>query len=285
MTIKRIQWYILLTTILYLILSILGQFIHMQLIHTVYLNELFFLVMALLFLWMHRLHVSPFVRLDVPAVSAFLVATIAVFSTVYISGFLTALSMMLTKVLGLPDLPEQVLLQVSENSLVLVLSLAILPAIAEEFYCRGVVLRSLEKVGSRWQAVLYAGLIFGIFHFHPWNFLSPLFMGIVFGVLAIRYDSVIIAMYSHALFNLIVLISSRALQGSESPPLAGSTLLKMLPMTLVAAFVLATLYKKLGISLMMRVSQTKAPLRSFWPSFLLIILFLAMTTLIYVNMR
>lgn len=285
MTLKRIQWFVLLTTILYLLISVLGQFLGLQLLEIVYLNEFFFLSMALLFLGIRRLPVYEFIQLDVPPFRAFLVATGAVFCTVYIGGFLTALSMMFTRVLGLPDLPEQGLMQATENSLLLVLSMAILPGIAEEFYCRGMILRSVQKVASKWQAVLFAGFIFGLFHFHPWNFLSPFFMGIVFGILALRFHSVIIAMYSHALFNLIVLISSKALSGAERAVLNMQTFFAMLPMTILATLVLYILYKKLGIGLMMQAGEGKVTMRAFWPSSLLVLLFLAISTLFYVNLR
>ena len=61
---------------------------------------------------------------------------------------------------------EQISAQLSAAPLwIVLLLLAIVPAITEEFCFRGFLLSGIARGMSKWPAILLAGLIFGIFHF------------------------------------------------------------------------------------------------------------------------
>ncbi len=77
---------------------------------------------------------------------------------------------------------------------------AILPGICEETLFRGAIQGTLDRKGPH-KAVLITSLLFGLFHLDPWHFLTPLFLGVVAGILTFRTGSTIPAMIAHASFN------------------------------------------------------------------------------------
>ncbi len=87
----------------------------------------------------------------------------------------------------------------TQNSLVLVLTMVVLPAVTEEFLMRGVVLSEYEQYGTT-RAVMLSALIFALFHANPIHFVSLFVAGICYGLLTLLFDSVYPALIAH-LFN------------------------------------------------------------------------------------
>src|SRR5699024_10319654 len=88
------------------------------------------------------------------------------------------------------------------------LVLALLPAIAEELYFRGLVQDFyIKKTGQ--SGVIISGLIFALFHFDIQNLLPPLLFGIFLGLLYFGSRRLSLVMLSHFLYNLISLIFLR----------------------------------------------------------------------------
>jgi hypothetical protein len=79
---------------------------------------------------------------------------------------------------------------------------ALLPGICEETLFRGLVQAMLGRLGAV-KAVLITSLLFALFHFNPWNFLPPLFLGVSFGILTLRTGSTVPAMIAHATNNAL----------------------------------------------------------------------------------
>ena len=91
----------------------------------------------------------------------------------------------------------------------LLLCMAIVPALCEEVFFRGLLLRSMLKHTTVWVAILFSGILFGIFHILSANVLSldrllpTSLMGIVLGWVAYRSRSVFPGMILHAIHNAI----------------------------------------------------------------------------------
>ncbi len=77
---------------------------------------------------------------------------------------------------------------------------ALLPGICEETLFRGAIQGTLRRKGFA-RALIYTSLLFGVFHVNPWNFLPPVFLALVLGVLAERSGSIIPCMIAHAGIN------------------------------------------------------------------------------------
>ena len=85
--------------------------------------------------------------------------------------------------------------------------IAVLPAIFEELFFRGFLFKSLEKFGVKSKIIL-SSLFFTFLHFNPLNFVGPLFIGMVYGYLRHRTDSIFPSMICHFFNNSLAVILS-----------------------------------------------------------------------------
>lgn len=81
---------------------------------------------------------------------------------------------------------------------------AIVPGICEEIMFRGTILRAYEKLGIK-KAIIISAVLFGLFHFTLINFIGPAVLGIVFGIMVYRTNSIYSSMIAHTLNNSIAL--------------------------------------------------------------------------------
>lgn len=78
-----------------------------------------------------------------------------------------------------------------------ILIIAVIPAIAEEIFFRGLVQRTLEKQYSPMQAAIVTGVIFGAYHLNPSSFIPLAVLGIYLGFLVMRSGSILVSMAAH----------------------------------------------------------------------------------------
>lgn len=83
--------------------------------------------------------------------------------------------------------------------------ISILPGICEEIMFRGTVLKAYEKLGVK-KSIIISAVLFGLFHFTIINFVGPALLGIVFGIMVYRTNSIYSSMIAHALNNSIALV-------------------------------------------------------------------------------
>ncbi|MBL8889885.1 MAG: CPBP family intramembrane metalloprotease [Planctomycetaceae bacterium] len=108
---------------------------------------------------------------------------------------------------------------------VLVVCLAIVPAVCEEWFFRGLLLQSLRQKNREWIAIVLSSLAFGLFHFivessvAPLRFLVTASLGMILGWVCIRSGSLWPSVLLHAMNNgiLTALALSRA-SLQDSPP-------------------------------------------------------------------
>lgn len=115
-------------------------------------------------------------------------------------------------------LPSSVPIPTSSKEFILgVLIISITPGICEEIMFRGMLLKSYESLGKK-KAIIYSAILFGIFHFNLQNLLGPIFLGIIFGLLVYKTNSILSSMVGHMTNNLIaLLIGTISLHGEEMP--------------------------------------------------------------------
>lgn len=95
---------------------------------------------------------------------------------------------------------------------------ALIAGTAEELFFRGFLLKSFEGLGKN-KAVVICAVLFGIFHFNIQNFLGPVFLGLVFGYLAVKADTIIAPAVGHFVNNaLSVTLMYVAETASEALP-------------------------------------------------------------------
>jgi ABC-2 type transport system permease protein/sodium transport system permease protein len=89
----------------------------------------------------------------------------------------------------------------------ILLTLALAPAVFEELSFRGFLFGSLRAVIPGWGAVVAAAILFGVFHeaISPGRLLTSTFLGLVLGWVRLRTGSVVPSMVLHAVHNGLLL--------------------------------------------------------------------------------
>ncbi len=100
---------------------------------------------------------------------------------------------------------------VSTNSvpelLWVVLIIALIPAVAEEFMFRGLIQRSFEKGTTPVRGVIITGIIFGAYHMNPFSFIPLVIIGIYLGFLAMRSGSIWVSVVTHFFNNFLACLA------------------------------------------------------------------------------
>jgi CAAX amino terminal protease family. len=132
--------------------------------------------------------------------------------------------------------------------------IGVTPGICEEVLFRGLMLNSYEKLGKR-KAIIITSILFGLFHFNLFNFIGPVFLGIILGIVYFKADSIVASMWGHFVNNSFSLaISYFAMQKIEdledivinNPEINQSketiiTIIVLFIISIISAFMLRTL--------------------------------------------
>ena len=86
--------------------------------------------------------------------------------------------------------------------------IAVLPAIFEELFFRGVLLRGLKGMPV-WAAALICGGLFSLFHQNPAQTLYQFFCGVAFALIAIRSGSILPTVLAHFCNNAFILCAEK----------------------------------------------------------------------------
>ncbi|WZL74473.1 type II CAAX endopeptidase family protein [Clostridiaceae bacterium 35-E11] len=114
--------------------------------------------------------------------------------------FFNLIVMTLLSTLGkLPQPPIPTANNMGEYFLLMMI-IAVSAGICEEVFFRGLVLRGYEKLGQKY-AVIISAILFGLFHFNLQNFAGPTILGLVFGYLVYRTNSLWAGVIGHITNN------------------------------------------------------------------------------------
>jgi len=99
------------------------------------------------------------------------------------------------------------------NIWVVLLVLAVTPAICEEIAFRGFILSGLRHMGHKWAAIVISSLFFGAAHGVLQQSITACLVGVVIGFLAIHSGSLLAGMLFHLIYNSMSLALSLKLPG------------------------------------------------------------------------
>jgi len=119
-----------------------------------------------------------------------------------------------------------------------VLLLAFLPALCEEFFFRGVLLRELKSARGTGRALLWSSLLFGLAHLSVFRFLPTTCLGFFLGLLVLSSRSLAPAILCHACFNALLIFFP------EWPLTAGKTVSGNLLACVAVALVVGYVWRK-----------------------------------------
>lgn len=113
---------------------------------------------------------------------------------------------------------------------------AISPGICEEFMFRGLIQPAYERIGTK-RAILITGLLFGVFHLNIQNFIGPTVLGILFGYMVYKTNSLYTGIIAHITNNGIALILLTAIGNQEAEMLPPDILLAGLISLIIPAII------------------------------------------------
>lgn len=91
--------------------------------------------------------------------------------------------------------------------ILVVLLIAVTPAICEETFFRGYVQSCFAEKSRPFRAALFTAVFFGIYHMNPYGTLPLIAIGLYLGYARYRSDSILVPVVLHFLNNLLALIS------------------------------------------------------------------------------
>lgn len=106
----------------------------------------------------------------------------------------------------IPDIMEQTAPADSSSGLVMLVFSALVAPVCEELIYRKLLLGSMRPMGDT-PAILISSLIFGLAHGNFDQFAYAVFSGMIFGIIAVRYKSIIPTILLHVANNLLVSVS------------------------------------------------------------------------------
>lgn len=91
--------------------------------------------------------------------------------------------------------------------LLVIVTVAVVPAVSEEVLFRGLVQRDLESITSGTKSAVIAGVLFAFYHLNPFSLIPLVTLGIVFGLIVYRSGNLVLAMLAHFLNNFLASIA------------------------------------------------------------------------------
>ncbi|MFW5996326.1 MAG: CPBP family intramembrane glutamic endopeptidase [Halanaerobiaceae bacterium] len=101
------------------------------------------------------------------------------------------------------------------NIILVLVALVIIPALLEELFFRGIILRGFLEHYSPRMAIFLSALLFGVIHLNVTQMVSGLLLGIFFGWVYIKSRSLYPVIFLHGFHNLMVVVLYRLFPGPE----------------------------------------------------------------------
>ena len=124
----------------------------------------------------------------------------------------------------------------SVSPLTAILLVAVLPALCEEFFCRGFLRHCFRNLGGDWFVIVVTAVMFGCLHLDLYSLLPTTMMGLLFGFLAVKTKSLLLPILLHFFNNAISVVVAYA------PSALGESTATVAEMNLGARISLAVFY-------------------------------------------
>jgi membrane protease YdiL (CAAX protease family) len=85
---------------------------------------------------------------------------------------------------------------------------AVVPSIVEELLFRGLIQKTFERLMSPVVAAVLAGTIFGLYHMNPFEIVPLIGLGVFFGLLRYRSQSLLVPVAAHFFNNLMAVLAN-----------------------------------------------------------------------------
>ena len=167
------------------------------------LTELAFLALAVGTALLHKTPLEEVFPLKRPTLRELGGVLLLNLSGLMLSIFATHISLILLPQ-STPEIKELYdFLYTGQSLPVMVLIVAIMPAICEETLQRGAILSHLRSLKKEWLIILIMGILFGLFHLSALRFLSTVILGALLSYLMVKKNNLVLPMLMHLVNNLV----------------------------------------------------------------------------------
>lgn len=167
------------------------------------LTELAFLALAVGTALLHKTPLEEVFPLKRPTLRELGGVLLLNLSGLMLSIFATHISLILLPQ-SMPEITELYdFLYTGQSLPVMVLVVAIMPAICEETLQRGAILSHLRSLKKEWLIILIMGILFGLFHLSALRFLSTVILGALLSYLMVKKNNLVLPMLMHLVNNLV----------------------------------------------------------------------------------
>jgi len=98
-----------------------------------------------------------------------------------------------------------------------ILVVALTPAICEEILFRGLIQKNMTLATSKKSGYILAGIIFGLYHVNPFLIVPLTALGILFGFLMYRSETILVPMVAHFTNNLVSILGTYYESDTKDP--------------------------------------------------------------------
>lgn len=89
-----------------------------------------------------------------------------------------------------------------------ILVVALTPSICEELLFRGLIQKNITLATSKKSGYIFAGIIFGLYHVNPFLIVPLMALGILFGFLMYRSETILVPMLAHFTNNVVSILGT-----------------------------------------------------------------------------
>lgn len=82
--------------------------------------------------------------------------------------------------------------------------IALSPGICEEIMFRGTIMNAYDNIGKK-KAIFFSAILFGLFHLNLQNLVGPIFLGLIFGIIVYKTNSIYSSILAHTINNSIAM--------------------------------------------------------------------------------
>ena len=160
-----------------------------------FLGSVLIALIALIFTLLTKTKLSEVFPTELPPIKKFFGALFMYIGVTFVSSGISVIVGRFFDANARSDAIDSILLKM--HPVLAIFLVAVVPAVCEEFFCRGFLVKCFSRVKKEWALVTIVGVIFGVLHLDFYTFVPTALSGALLCFIALRTKSLIIPMLLH----------------------------------------------------------------------------------------
>ena len=190
-----------------------------------FLGGVLIALIAIAFTYLTKTKISEVFPTRLPPIKKFFGSAIMYVSVTFISSGISVIIGRFFDANVRSDAIDSLILNM--HPLLAIFLVAVIPAICEEFFCRGFLVKCFSRIKKEWLLITIVGVVFGALHLDAYTFIPTALTGALLCFVAVRTKSLIIPMILHFAnnaFAVAIAYSGAGESASEAVDLAAFSL-------------------------------------------------------------